>query len=303
MGSTGGPSGERERVLLEEELETKVYSLLSAAKSRTVTKKRLTKTKGVVFPYLSGDPVISYLYEGEQPHFIFTSGLNSDPVEVRSQDGGVEVVDPGAYKTFGVITDERILLIIGQEDGDEFVGLPFDAIKYATYQRESLAEHVLEVGTGRLRYLVNVAENANEVESAFEYLSTRDVDREAPSTSMVPVCRECREQISPDAETCPHCGFSPKEKKKSKLWWGGTAALSMSILSPVGWALAARGVADHAAANQEVWEEEPAPSTGSEEGGAGTDLIGDLERLAALRDDGSLTPDEFEELKREILDS
>jgi hypothetical protein len=112
------------------------------------------------------------------------------------------------------------------------------------------------------------------------------------------ICRECREEISPDVKRCPHCGWKPK--KRGGLWWGTTALMSFN---PIGWALGAKGASDNWKASKGVAEETTVSSgeSRSEDPQGAETPTEKLERMNKLRKEGAISEEEFEAKKEELL--
>lgn len=113
------------------------------------------------------------------------------------------------------------------------------------------------------------------------------------------VCRECKEEISPEVKRCPHCGWKPK--KRGGLWWGTTAVMAFN---PIGWALGAKGASDNLKASKGVSEEtsissETASTNTREE--TETAPTEKLERIDELKEEGVISEEEFEAKKEELL--
>ena len=129
------------------------------------------------------------------------------------------------------------------------------------------------------------------------------LDSYQPDHSMGPtksVCRECREEISPDVKRCPHCGWKPK--KRGGLWWGATALMSFN---PIGWAMGAKGASDNIKASKGVTEETTVSS--DEAPTEDTARVEEtptekLERLNELRKEDVISEEEFEAKKKELLE-
>ncbi|MFC7203419.1 SHOCT domain-containing protein [Haloferax namakaokahaiae] len=118
--------------------------------------------------------------------------------------------------------------------------------------------------------------------------------------SMVSVCRECHEEVSPNVKRCPNCGWKPK--KRGGLWWGATA---VTILSPIGWALGAKGASDNYKASKgvakKVQVENEDQQMETDQQYPKGDPTETLIRLNELKNEGVITQDEFEEKKIELL--
>ncbi|WP_137782708.1 hypothetical protein [Halorubrum sp. SD626R] len=102
--------------------ESALRQMAQAARhdSVTVENLKLKKKSGIIFTkkWLSA-PVVSYLTASEQPHVILKS---RDPVTINGENVG----DRG-YGTVLVITDERFLFIIGEENTDRVISIPFQS--------------------------------------------------------------------------------------------------------------------------------------------------------------------------------
>lgn len=66
------------------------------------------------------------------------------------------------------------------------------------------------------------------------------------------VCKKCKEEVSRDAEKCPHCGYYPGGGGKGALWHGTALATSFT---PIGWAMMAKGASDELKSKSGVAEE------------------------------------------------
>lgn len=121
------------------------------------------------------------------------------------------------------------------------------------------------------------------------------------------ICRECQSKIPKGAVRCPNCGWKPE--KKSKLWWGASAWLSLTPLFPVGWAMGAKGASDKHKASKGVSKEVPSGGTEEKENSkedapesSEVEPTDALEKLNELKNQGVITETEFEEKKKELLD-
>lgn len=114
------------------------------------------------------------------------------------------------------------------------------------------------------------------------------------------ICRECKEEVAPDVERCPNCGWKPK--KRGGIWWGTTALTS---LSPIGWIMGAKGAKDNLKASKGVakrLEGDRLDSAPQIEGNPDEDITRRLKRIEELHEEGLITDSEYEEKRSEILD-
>jgi len=137
-----------------------------------------------------------------------------------------------------------------------------------------------------------------------EYRKGVEETQDSKSQPTKAICRECHAEISPGVKRCPNCGWKPT--KRGGLWWGATAVTS---LTPIGWALGAKGASDNYKASKgvskEVRAEETDDSAESEvdvEVSSEANPTDTLERLSELQEQGAITEAEFEEKKKELLD-
>lgn len=109
--------------------------LVQTAESDRVTLERLTTTKsGFISRLLSEDdllkyrthdrPIIGYLSRGETPHYIFVANKTivfrdrEESRYLREEQSGSAFHEEGGYRPLIVITDQRILIILGYQSGD-----------------------------------------------------------------------------------------------------------------------------------------------------------------------------------------
>lgn len=109
--------------------------LVSQAESDRITLERLTKRKsGFISRLFSEDdllkhrsqdrPIIGYLSEGETPHYIFVANKTivlrdrQESRYLRDERSGSALAEEDGYRPLIVITDQRILIILGDTSGD-----------------------------------------------------------------------------------------------------------------------------------------------------------------------------------------
>jgi len=128
-----------------------VEELILESNHDSVTKERLTKLKGgLTAQYLFDKPLIEYLDEDENPHFILFartkppvfSGATPSALSDRSPDG----------MAMHLLTDKRWIIVIGLDDGDESFDIPW--------------ENVLEVdiSTGISKHKITLITNDHHIE-------------------------------------------------------------------------------------------------------------------------------------------
>ena len=117
-------------------------------------------------------PVVDFLEPNEQPHFVFYS---TEPIEA-TVDGESTTYEPERHLSLAVVTDERILFLVGQEDDDQYAFCPYPEIESVFYN-DSVDEPYLAVHAGE-RYTIRDCHPVNELTVATEYVDERAVSVE-----------------------------------------------------------------------------------------------------------------------------
>jgi curved DNA-binding protein CbpA len=109
-----------------------ISKMVEQSLGRIVTENRLTEqTPGITHPQtLTDKPLIEYIHKKEQPHFTlrFTKLTGPDGT-IAPENGG-----------FLVLTDVRILIIIGFAEGDEEITIPYGVIT-GVHSRGAIFSH------------------------------------------------------------------------------------------------------------------------------------------------------------------
>jgi len=130
----------------------------------------LTKKAEDQTSLLLNSPIVSYLHTDEQPHFILE--CNSDIQ--REKDGEISTLAPSSEFASAriVATDERIMFVLGQSQGD--------IIKSAYYQditniemESTLLNTSISIETGDVNYQVEDCEPADEISPTVVYARAR----------------------------------------------------------------------------------------------------------------------------------
>lgn len=119
------------------------------------------------------------------------------------------------------------------------------------------------------------------------------------------ICRECKQEVSPQASRCPHCGWKPE--KRGMLYWTGTTFLSFT---PVGWMFAAKGTKDEIEGEMGMSKKVEESSDGSDTTPVDKEKnpkesstqVEKIQELNELKQQGIISEDEFEAKKNELLD-
>jgi hypothetical protein len=104
-----------------------VDEMVRNARGNTITAARLTElSPGFVGSFrLHDHPLVAYLADGEQPHFIFGGAMSS------VKRNGSEVLEPHRGHLVLCFTDRRILVVAGRSDGDKSMELPYGELEHA----------------------------------------------------------------------------------------------------------------------------------------------------------------------------
>lgn len=122
-----------------------VQKIVGQAESETVTTERLTAQKsGFISRLLSEDrlekrrsydrPIIGYLLPSEIPHYVFLANKcivirdREESRYIRDERSTYGLIAEDGYRPFAVVTDKRILLLLGDTDGDYLASAPIDRI-------------------------------------------------------------------------------------------------------------------------------------------------------------------------------
>lgn len=132
--------------------------------------KHLTQTSGRVQSWLSGEPIIEYLDEDEQPEFIFTDINNG--LQFKHPDGTEGAIEgnsqSGAY--FLVITDKRLLYVAGSKEGDEILERQFENIQTVGSDSGWVTTKLNFTDTDGVEYAFDVTDDAGQREEAMAYI-------------------------------------------------------------------------------------------------------------------------------------
>lgn len=284
---------------------SRAESLVEGARSDSVTVNSLTNGENkLVFGGMgSNQPVISYILESEQPHFIFQITPDTTAITISGSDGTIESNPNEGYGPGGwfVVSDMRVLMIVNAPHEDEVISIPLGSnivsvkledngflrgtnlvIDTQDYKYKLLEPH--KFNNEALRYIRNeCGANQSEVEEV-HYLSERETEF---------MCKKCKQEVSPDAKKCPHCGYYPGKGGKGALW---------HLSSVFVWPMAVKGAADEIRTRRGIAEESAKTQEEAVNDPADEDPFETIERLKELYENGAISDEEFQSKKEEILD-
>lgn len=122
-----------------------IGELIENANHSSVTESRLTELdstglsgrKGVK---LYDNPLVEYLNAGEQPNYIFYPQAKNIQITHNGTDSVFTIEGNAIY----CITDERVLVVVGSEDGDTSFSIPLDGI------------HDFECKSARMKHRISI---------------------------------------------------------------------------------------------------------------------------------------------------
>jgi hypothetical protein len=104
--------------------------LASAADHRSVTAEWLSGSGGHPSnSYLYDGPAIDHLGDEEQPHLL----LYNERKGIGVDEKGSTVSPDPAGVTIAMVTDQRTLVLVGQEDGDQRIAIPHGTVTAAEF--------------------------------------------------------------------------------------------------------------------------------------------------------------------------
>lgn len=177
--------------------DEEVAELVSAAKGDTVTSDRLTERKaGMMFYNLKKAPIIDFLDDGEQPHFVLRDKLDGLTIEDGTERTTVEMGEMQC--AFAVVTDRRVLFLVGTgDDAVHRTSVPYeDAESVDLYEEDELVVR----GPERTWELTITSElDDAEVDRAMAFLE-REIEGETSSDALEPDAADDEGESDDDAE-------------------------------------------------------------------------------------------------------
>lgn len=145
---------------MNEERTERARRFVDAARTDTVTERLLVggdEYTGEFFLY--GDPPIERLWNGEQPQAMLFNDMKGVGVGSKRDT----VTPDGSARSVFVVTDDRVLLLVGQEDGDWMRSVPLADVASADYHT-GFMKHRIVVDASDSRYHLWVDASYEEAE-------------------------------------------------------------------------------------------------------------------------------------------
>lgn len=276
---------------MNEDITARAQRLVANARTDTVTESLLAggdEYTGEFF--LHGDPPITHLKPNEQPHAALFNDLKGVGVGSKRNT----VTPDGSASSVFLITDERILLLVGHRDGDWARTVPLEDVTGGEYHT-GLMKHRVVVFTTETPYHLwtDASYQERDLEAIVELLESAAEDASETETAGVATDGATDERRQQTTPTDTGSGTRGSTSSDSPGRRSETTADEDTTESDAG---------DDAATD----EHESTDSTESDEDGdresTDSDPLEMLERLKELNDNGVITDEEFQEKKSDLLD-
>jgi hypothetical protein len=146
--------------------------LVAGARGSSVTADLLYDREGGLFHTLGEGPIADHLAEGEQPHHLLQNRKGG--LTVESTEGSIEVPPDRRYRAFCLVTDRRLIFLVGGADGDERTVVPYGVVTNVS-RSGGLLHDTLDVNTGADRYVFPCEKSVSdrELDAAVAYVDER----------------------------------------------------------------------------------------------------------------------------------
>lgn len=158
--------------------EERLHRLVDQAVHDSVSVESLTEKKaGLGRPRLSDRPLITYLKDEEQPHFIFYADRNTP--NFHGPDSPRQLQRSRRYEVMHMVTDSRWIMVAGNRNGDDAYKLSLPEIEAVNYTTEgwfanshlnSLSRNKVVLDTGTAYFEIPISGDFDQ--SALEKLCT-----------------------------------------------------------------------------------------------------------------------------------
>lgn len=158
--------------------EQRIEQIIAQAEGSSVNKNLLLGEKSGVEDaeqILAEKPLIEYLYEDESVKYVFWSEYK--PFSLPNQ-----ALDPGSdYRAICLISDERVLLVVGTDNGDQVLSIPYNVIS-AVDESIGFLKHRLTITTKEsedidIYIALDSVESGDEVKEASRFIEQRQTTR------------------------------------------------------------------------------------------------------------------------------
>ncbi|GAB3667301.1 hypothetical protein GCM10028856_10420 [Halopiger thermotolerans] len=214
--------------------EKRIASLLADTENDSVSRAKL---EGIATQ--SHEPIVRYLEDGEAVRHVFTD-KSGGVTEFKEDETNRRIKPYGSSNTAYIFTDERIVAVVPQSDGDEVVEIPYDALVdyntsrdiYFKYQDPTLGVSRIKIGVKtetkryefriRVTYLEECREWIRFVRKEMhdeyeEILLSAELSAEKPKLGLSILDRETGEAEMETSGWEYGVGFVEREQSTSKI--------------------------------------------------------------------------------------
>jgi DNA-directed RNA polymerase subunit RPC12/RpoP len=178
----------------------------------SISERDLTSTGNPLRTFLFDKPLIEYLDETEQPHYLFRNDSRGVRVVTANGDEETPHHNWNSIWTRGhrhlLVTDKRLLYIVGSKDGDEIAEFDYDDITDVTGNQGILTSTLTFTDTEGREFTFATRKGKYEVSDAAEYIQHRldGVTVTEETTSEEATCPNCSSAIDQNDKFCSECG-------------------------------------------------------------------------------------------------
>lgn len=142
-----------------------------AAARGSIDEALLTRTDGGLLgrAILADRPLVAYLDEGETLHYLLAGPVSPERIDDAR---GEPVETTGSYRTVLAVTDRRLLLVVGSDDGDRGLSLPYEELSAVDVRVGLLTDTVVLETRGEAVWTVSVGAGS-DVDDAVAYATGR----------------------------------------------------------------------------------------------------------------------------------
>ena len=152
-------------------MKSNTDTLLTNARGE-IPKQAFTGEQSGLFgqQYLAGPPVYDRLEEDEQIHYLLVNRSSGVMIEPRGADEPGSVTPGSEYRAIAVITNQRVLFVIGSESEDTFIEIPAADVTGAEH-RGSLLSTTILIETDTEQYSFSVKKRgSSDPQDAVSYI-------------------------------------------------------------------------------------------------------------------------------------
>jgi hypothetical protein len=148
-----------------------VDRLVANAYHESVTHERLTELKpGMTTRYLHSYPLVDYLNDDEQPHFVLAA--RDKTVSTEGPDAPAPPTKQGTGMVMHMVTNERWLVVAANQNGDQWLGIPLDDINGVSVEKGGARPHEVSLSAptyGMVAPIANIYDD-DDIEAVHSWL-------------------------------------------------------------------------------------------------------------------------------------